>query len=163
MVFKGFARCFGDNITSDNLTPTKYKEYNFTMKDYAEHMMEDIRPGFYSEIKPGDFIVAGTNFGCGSSRESAAAAVREAGMSGVIAKSFNRTFLRNAVSLGLPLFECDTSAIQEGDKLELDTDAGALKTPSGKIKVTSFPSTLLEVVLSGGMLRYFMEHGEFKV
>lgn len=163
MIFKGRALCFGDNITTDNITPTKYKEFNFTMRDYAEHMMEDIRPGFFNEIKPGDFIVAGSNFGCGSSRESAAAAILEAGISGVFAKSFSRTFLRNCVAIGLPLFECDTTPIKEGDHLEMDVDTSILKLPDQEIRVTPFPPALLEVVLSGGMLKYFMEHGEFKV
>ena len=163
MKFKGTAHCFGNNVTSDSLTPTKLKETKLTMKEYVKYMLDDLRPGFYKEIKPGDFIVAGTNFGCGSSRESAAAVIRAAEMAGVIANSFSRIFLRNSVSVGLPLFECDTSLIKDGDEIEVDTDTGIIKTPSCEIEAKPFPPALLEVVLAGGMLKYFLEHNDYKV
>ena len=96
------------------------------MKELSTHLMEDIRPGFYKEIKEGDFIVAGENFGMGSSREQAPLVIQAAGIGAVVAKSFARIFYRNCINVGLPVIECDTSQIAEGDVLEVDIENGVV-------------------------------------
>jgi len=163
MKYNGFAHCFGDDINTDYLSPSKYKARKLTFEEYATHMMEDIRPGFYETLKPGDILVAGENFGCGSSRESAPRVVQAAKISVVLAKSFARIFYRNAVSLGLPLLEVDTDQIKEGDPLEVDVITGIVKTPRGEIRGTPLPPTLLKVLLEGGMLANFRKNGCFKL
>jgi len=161
VIYEGNAHCFGDDINTDYITPGKYKSQQLTFEQYATHIMEDIDPGFYERINKGDFIVAGENFGCGSSRESAPRIVLAAGISAVLAKSFARIFFRNAISLGLPLIECDTDAIIPGEKLVVDVVAGTVTTEHGVIQGKPLPSALMKCLLDGGMLENFKKYGTF--
>lgn len=164
MILHGKALCFGDNITTDYLSPGRYKYFNLTMKEYASHMMEDIRPGFYDTICPGDILVAGKNFGCGSSRESAPAVIKEAGISCVLAKSFARIFYRNAISIGLLLIECDTSDIQDCTSIDVDVTSGTVTLENGLvINGKPLPENMLNAVLNGGMSQDFIKYHEFRL
>ena len=118
------------------------------MNDLSTHLMEDLRPGFYREIEKGDFIVAGQNFGMGTSREQAPLVIKAAGCSAVIAKSFARIFYRNCINVGLPLIECDTSGIEEGDVLRVDLEGGIVHnlTKGKEIKTTPLPKVMLKIL-----------------
>src|SRR3989339_1209581 len=126
-----------DDINTDYIISGRYKFKIQDPYELAKHVMEDIDPEFYSRVKKGDFLVAGRNFGCGSSREQAPQAIKYAGISAVIAKSFARIFYRNCYNLGLPAIEAYTDGIDDADELELDLDAGVLrnKTKKQEIKV----------------------------
>ncbi|HQP91991.1 MAG TPA: 3-isopropylmalate dehydratase, partial [Candidatus Omnitrophota bacterium] len=120
MILNGFSYKLGDDINTDYIISGRYKFSVTDMKELAKHIMEDIDPTFYSRLKPGaSFMVAGNNFGMGSSREQAPIVIKEAGIVGVVAKSFARIFYRNAINIGLPLIEADTTDISENDSLEI--------------------------------------------
>lgn len=128
MKFNAEAIKLGDNINTDFIISGRYKFSITDMKELAKHIMEDMDPSFPSKIKPGaSVIVAGSNFGMGSSREQAPLVIKESGIVAVLAKSFARIFYRNGFNIGLPLIEVDTSAINEGDVLSIDADTGVLK------------------------------------
>ncbi len=167
MLLKGFSRRtkIVDDINTDYIISGRYK---FNIQDpfeLAKHVMEDLDPDFFSKIKKGDFIVAGKNFGCGSSREQAPMAIKYAGISAVIAKSFARIFYRNCFNLGLPLIECDTDEIEDGDEIEIDLDKGILidKTKNFEIKIKPFPKTMQTLLNDGGLVEHFKKHGGFKL
>lgn len=167
MLLKGFARRtkIADDINTDYIISGRYKFKIQDPYELAKHVMEDLDPEFYSKIKKGDFIVAGKNFGCGSSREQAPMAIKYAGISAVIAKSFARIFYRNSFNLGLPLIECDTDKIEENDELEIDLNAGILKNISKgfEIKIKPFPKTMQILLNDGGLVEHFKKHGGFKI
>ncbi len=167
MLLKGSARKTKvvDDINTDYIISGRYKFKIQDPYELAKHVMEDLDPEFYSKIKKGDFIVAGRNFGCGSSREQAPMAIKYAGISAVIAKSFARIFYRNCFNLGLPLIECDTDNINDGDELELDLDAGKLKnkTKDFEVAVNPFPQTMQTLLNDGGLVEHFKKHGGFKL
>lgn len=164
MKLKGRAHKFGDCVNTDYIISGRYKFKVQDPKELARHLMEDIRPGFYKEIRGGDLIVAGENFGCGSSREQAPLAIKYAGISAVLAKSFARIFFRNAVNLGLLLIECDTDGIKKGDLLEVDTDAGLLLDVTSKKKkgIKPLPGFMAEIIKDGGIIEHFKKHKGFK-
>ena len=120
MLLKGRAWKFGDNISTDHITPGRYYHLRSNLPELAKHVMEDADPEFPKKMKPGDFIVAGNNFGMGSSREHAPLALKIAGISAVIAKSYARIFYRNAINIGLPVLIADTDEIESMDELEVD-------------------------------------------
>jgi 3-isopropylmalate/(R)-2-methylmalate dehydratase small subunit len=160
---KGLRLPQNDDINTDYIISGRYK---FKIQDPAElakHVMEDLDPNFYSKIKKGDFIIAGSNFGCGSSREQAPMAVKYAGISAVIAKSFARIFYRNCFNLGLPAIECDTDKIAEGDELEVDMDGGVIrnKTKNITIKISAIPKVMQTLLADGGLVAHFKKHGGF--
>ncbi|MCX5749388.1 MAG: 3-isopropylmalate dehydratase small subunit [Candidatus Saganbacteria bacterium] len=165
MLLKGFSHTLkiSDDINTDYIISGRYKFKIQDPDELAKHIMEDIDPDFYGKIKSGDFIVAGKNFGCGSSREQAPMAIKHAGISAVIARSFARIFYRNCFNLGLPLIECDTSGISEKDELEIDMDNGVLKdlTKGINIKIKPFPKTMQTLLADGGLVRHFKKHGGF--
>jgi 3-isopropylmalate/(R)-2-methylmalate dehydratase small subunit len=163
MVLEGFARVFGDHINTDYLISGKYKSRLTDLNEMAKHIMEDIRPGFYNEIKPGDFIVGGLNFGCGSSREAAAWVIKKAGISAVLAKDFARIFFRNSINIGVPVLRVDTSLIQEGDKLKIDLDAGKIEnlTREGVLTIPPLPPFIQKILDAGGMAEYLKNHKSF--
>lgn len=169
MILKGKAHRFSpnDNINTDYIISGRYKFKSQDMKEMARHLMEDIDPDkdFYSKIAPGDFIVAGRNFGCGSSREQAPRVVKEAGLSAVIAKSYARIFYRNAFNVGFPLVECETDSIEAGDELEVDVDKGILRniTKGSEIKIKPFPKTMQILLEDGGLMPHIRKHGGFKL
>ncbi|HHW19215.1 MAG TPA: nickel-dependent lactate racemase [Firmicutes bacterium] len=158
---RGIARKFGDDINTDYIIAAKRKTQSTDLDELVKHIMEDIRPGFYNELKPGDFIVGGKNFGCGSSRENAPQLLKHAGISCVVATSFARIFFRNCVSVGLLPVICDTSPIDEGDVLELDAGRGELRdvTKGLSFKITPLPKVMQDILKEGGVLNYILKYG----
>jgi 3-isopropylmalate/(R)-2-methylmalate dehydratase small subunit len=133
------------------------------MNELAKHVMEDIAPDFSRNVKKGDIIVAGRNFGCGSSREQAPRALKAAGVSAVIAKSYARIFYRSSFNIGLPLLECDTDWINAGDELTLDLDKGeVVDQRTGKtVKSAPIPKTMQTLLADGGLIPHLKKHGGF--
>lgn len=163
MVLKGTAHRFGDDINTDYIISGKYKFKTLDMGELAKHVMEDLDPRFYERLKPGDFVVAGRNFGCGSSREQAPLALIHAKVGGVIATSFARIFYRNAVNTGLPVIECDTAGIYQGDVLEVDLDEGAVRdlTRGLRIPTRPLPPFMQRILADGGLVAHIEKHGGF--
>ncbi|MGB9133485.1 MAG: homoaconitase small subunit [Methanosarcina sp.] len=144
---------FGDDVDTDVIIPGKYLRTK-DMQIFAAHAMEGIDPEFAKKVKPGDLIVAGTNFGCGSSREQAPLALKHAGVACVIAKSFERIFFRNAINVGLPLMEADVEC-QEGDEVEVDLLKGEVTVSTkGKFKGNKLPDFLLDMLTDGGLVAH---------
>jgi len=162
-VLMGSARVFGDNINTDYIIASKYKSKVMDVTALVPHVMEDIRPGFAATIAPGDLLVAGENFGSGSSREIAARVLREAGLSAVLARSFARIFFRNAINVGFPVLEVDTRGIEEGDRLELDLSSGVLRnmTRHWDRAVATLPPVMLEILRDGGLAAHLRKHRGF--
>lgn len=164
MILKGCSYKFGDDINTDYIISGRYKFSITDMKELAKHILEDLDPDFYSKLKPGQsFLVAGTNFGMGSSREQAPLVIKESGIVGVIAKSFARIFYRNAVNIGLPLIEADTDGIEPGDELEIELENGVLrnKTKNTEIKIRPLPPFMCKLLDDGGLVEHFKKHKGF--
>lgn len=155
-VLTGKAHKFGDNINTDYIMACRNRAKSLDYKELAQYLMEDIRPGFYTSFQYGDFIVAGHNFGCGSSREYAARILKEGGCNAVISSSFARIFYRNAINVGLIPIECNTSQIEDGDQLELDINFGHIKIPGKEIKLTikPIPTFMQEIISAGGLSNF---------
>ncbi|OQX54700.1 MAG: 3-isopropylmalate dehydratase [Candidatus Omnitrophica bacterium 4484_213] len=154
----GYAKKFGDDVNTDLIISGRYKFSITDIKELSRHIMEDIRPNFYDEIKGKEiFIVAGRNFGCGSSREQAPLVIKSAGVKAVIANSFARIFYRNSFNIGLPLIICDTEEIKENDFLEMDLDRGILKMED-KQMIFSLPSLMKEILRAGGGMKYAQDY-----
>ena len=156
---------FGDNINTDYITPGRY---NLTTdeKRLAKIVFKEYRPEFAEKVRPGDIIVAGKNFGCGSSRETAALALKAAGIKLIIAKSFSRIFFRNAVNIGLPVIICEEAdKIEEKDVLEIDFRKGLIRIVNKNIilKCSSLPDFILNIINEGGLINYIKKHGGFKI
>ena len=154
---KGIVHKFGDNIDTDVIIPARYLNAP-SPAELAKHCMEDIDPTFASRVKPGEIIVGGANFGCGSSREHAPIAIQAAGVSCVIAASFARIFYRNAINIGFPILECPEAAdaIEEGDQVEVDFDAGIIRdlTKNTEFKAQPFPEFLQKMIEANGLVNY---------
>jgi len=166
MSIKGKAIKLGDNINTDFIISGRYKFAITDIRELCKHIMEDIDPGFASKIRPGNsIIVAGNNFGMGSSREQAPLVIKEAGITAVVAKKFARIFYRNSFNIGLPLIEADTDSISEGDELEIDIDRGVLKNLSRKTesKFNPFPGFMHGLLREKGIVNYFKKHKELKI
>ncbi len=147
---------FGDDIDTDAIIPGKYLTIN-KPEELAKHAFEGVRPEFAMGVKDGDMIVAGFNFGCGSSREHAPLALRGARVKCIIAKSFARIFFRNSINIGLPLLECpDADKIEEGDHIEVDLSSGNITniTKNQTYKATPLPDFVQEIVGEGGLIGY---------
>jgi 3-isopropylmalate/(R)-2-methylmalate dehydratase small subunit len=166
MILKGFTYKLGDDVNTDYIISGRYKFSISDMKELAKHIMEDIDPTFYSRLKPGQsFLVAGKNFGMGSSREQAPLVIKEAGIVGVIAKSFARIFYRNAINIGLPLIEADTDKISENDSLQIDLEKGELKNLSknAETKIKPLPPVMRKLLADGGLVEHFKKYGGIKL
>jgi len=165
MILKGKAHILGDDINTDYLISGRYKFKTLDKKELASHLLEDLDPEFTKKITPGDIIVAGNNFGCGSSREQAPLAIKYAGISAVVAKSFARIFFRNSINVGLPLVECDTSQIKEGDQLEINFSKGELVSFTQKktIGFKPLPKIMVEILSEGGLVPYFQKYHQFQL
>ncbi len=155
MKAKGIVHKFGDNVNTDDIIPAKF--LNTTdPKELASHCMEGISADFAKKVKTGDIIIAGKNFGCGSSREHAPFSIKSAGVSCVIAETFARIFYRNSINIGLPILESETAAaeIEDGDEIEVDFDNGEIKNiTTGKVyKSQSFPEFMRKIIAAGGLL-----------
>lgn len=154
---KGNAFKYGDNVDTDVIIPARYLAIQ-DQKELAEHCMEDIDTAFVKKVKQGDIMVAGKNFGCGSSREHAPLVIKVAGVSCVIAKTFARIFYRNAINIGLPIIECPEAAkgIDAGDEVEVDFDSGVIcnRTKGTQYKGQPFPKFMQKIIKAEGLVNY---------
>jgi 3-isopropylmalate/(R)-2-methylmalate dehydratase small subunit len=164
MLLKGKTHKFGNDINTDYIISSKHKSKFKDIKQMSEYLMEDISPGFATKIAEGDFIAAGTNFGCGSSREAAPRVIQEAGISAVFAISFGRIFYRNAINVGLPVVECNTDTIEDGDLLSFDLSNNSLRndTRGASIKINPLPKFMRLILEEGGLIKYVKKFG-FKI
>ncbi|HSV31840.1 MAG TPA: 3-isopropylmalate dehydratase small subunit [Atribacteraceae bacterium] len=164
MELRGKAHTFGDDINTDYIISGKYKFRTLDMNELGKHVMEDLDPDFSSKVRPGDFLVAGKNFGCGSSREQAPRALLASGIRAVLARSFARIFFRNAINCGLAVIECDTSRIESGDELVIDFSSGEVSDLSnGEIVVARpLPTIMIRILEEGGLIPYFKKYGTFQ-
>ncbi len=158
MILKGRVWLFGDNVDTDAIIAARYLS-SVDPRELARHLMEDIKPDFFEKVRPGDILVAGSNFGCGSSREHAPLAIKGAGISCVVARSFARIFYRNAINIGLPILECpdDLSALRPGeDQLQVNLDRGLIiHIQSGReYQAAPFPPFMQEIISCGGLVEY---------
>ena len=155
MIKEGNAIKYGDNIDTDVIIPARYLNTS-DPKELASHCMEDIDTSFTARVKPGDIMIGGENFGCGSSREHAPIAIKESGISIVIAKSFARIFYRNSINIGLPILECpDASAgIDDGDEVTVDYDTGIITnvTKGQTYQAEPFPAFIKDMIQKGGLM-----------
>ena len=161
----GRAFKFGDNISTDHIIPGRYAYLRSNLPELAKHVMEDADTSFVSRVSRGDFIVAGNNFGLGSSREHAPLVIKMAGVSAILAKSVARIFFRNAINLGLPVLICNTDTINEGDELEIQLDTGTIHdiTTGETLTFNPIPEVMLNILGEGGLLPYIKKHREFKL
>ena len=165
MILKGRAWKFGDNITTDHITPGRYYHLRSKIEELAKHVMEDADPDFMKKFSKGDFVVAGKNFGMGSSREHAPLALKVAGVSAVIAKSFARIFYRNAINVGLPVLIADTDNIDSGDELEVDLEKGVIRNLSKGVEIRAkpLPEFMLRILNEGGLVDFVKKYGDIEV
>ena len=154
-----------NNINTDYIISGRYKFRISDIKELAKYIFEDIYPNFYKRMKRGDYIVAGENFGCGSSREQAPLVIKETGAAAVLAKSFARIFFRNAFNIGLCAVQCDTSAIEEGDVIQLDLKKGVVfnRSKNTEIKTMPIPNLMRKLLNDGGVIRHFKKYGDFRI
>lgn len=164
MVFEGKVIKYGDNVDTDVIIPARYLNTS-DKKELASHCMEDLDQSFAERVQKGDIMVAGFNFGCGSSREHAPIAIKESGISLVIAKSFARIFYRNSINIGLAILECPEAAeaIEEGNIVEADLNKGILtnKTTGKQYKTEPFPEFIQSIITNGGLVES-IKNGSFK-
>lgn len=160
MILKGKVHKYGDNVDTDVIIPARYLNTS-DPDELAAHCMEDIDGDFIKKVQPGDIIVADENFGCGSSREHAPLAIKTAGVSCVIAKTFARIFYRNAINIGLPILQCPDAvdAISAGDEVEVDTASGKITNlKTGKsYQAMPFPEFMQNLISAGGLIAYAQE------
>ena len=156
-MLKGKVHKYGANVDTDVIIPARYLNLSDPV-ELAKHCMEDIDPDFVKQVKPGDIIVATTNFGCGSSREHAPLAIKASGISCTIAKSFARIFFRNAINIGLPLLECSEAVdnTESGDVLEVELSTGKIKNLTRGLEFTAkpYPDFMAELISAGGLIEY---------
>ena len=164
-MLKGRAFKFGDGISTDHIIPGRLAHLRSNLPELAKHALEDADPTFVSRVKAGDFIVAGSNFGLGSSREHAPLVIKMAGVSAILAKSAARIFFRNAINLGLPVLICDTDGIADGDELAVDLAAGTVRnvTRGKQLTFGKIPEVMLHILGEGGLIPYIQKHGGFKL
>ena len=157
MFIQGKARRVGDNVNTDQMYPTRYTSI-VEDSEMAKHCMEDYDPDLIKRMDPGDVLVAGVGFGCGSSREHAPKSVKAAGFSCVVAKGFSRIFYRNAINIGLPIIECPAAAkeIEAGDTVEIDFDSGMIynRTKGTEFKGQAFPEFMQKIIKAEGLISY---------
>lgn len=156
---------FGDNISTDLIAPGRFLYLRSNLPELAKHTLEDADPTFVGRVKKGDFIVAGKNFGLGSSREHAPLIIKMSGVNAILAKSVARIFFRNAINLGLPVLICDTDKINDGDTLEIDLRTGEVAdlTSKTKLYVNPIPDIMLHILEEGGLVSYIKKHKDFSV
>lgn len=164
-MLNGKAWKFPDNISTDHIAPGRLFHLRSNLPEFAKHVLEDADPEFASKVQKGDFVVAGSNFGLGSSREHAPQIIKLSGVSAVIAKSFARIFYRNAINIGLLLLECDTDGIDAQDELEVDVRLGIIKnlTKNTEINFKPLPEVMIKLQQDGGLIEHIKKHGDFKL
>jgi 3-isopropylmalate/(R)-2-methylmalate dehydratase small subunit len=161
-MLRGRAHKCGDSISTDHIIPGRYAHLRSNLPELAKHVLEDADVNFVSKVKPGDFVVGGSNFGLGSSREHAPLVIKMAGVKAILAKSVARIFFRNAINLGLPVLICDTDKINDGDELEIDLTAGTVrdKTNGSVLIFGRIPDVMLKILDEGGLIPYIQKHGD---
>jgi 3-isopropylmalate/(R)-2-methylmalate dehydratase small subunit len=157
----GHAHVYGDDVNTDYIIPSRYKAKSDNLKETARYLMAEYDPDLWERLRPGDFLVGGYNFGCGSSRETAPRIIQLNNVGAVLAKSFGRIFYRNAVNIGLPLVVCDTDGIGMGDLLRLDLEGGCIvnETASTMIRFKPLESFVRDILRAGGAVPYMREQG----
>jgi len=156
---------FGDDVSTDLIAPGRYFHLRSNLPELAKHCLEDADPSFAANVKPGDFVVGGRNFGLGSSREHAPVIIKMAGAAAVLARSFARIFYRNAVNVGLPVVECDTSVFDAGDELNVDLTAGVINDLTKGVTVSFHPleDAMRRILDDGGLVQHVKKHGGFAI
>ena len=149
-----------DNIDTDRIIPGKYTK-TLDMSELASHVLEDLDPAFSKLVSVGDVLVAGGNFGCGSSREQAPIALKAAGVSAVVAKSFARIFFRNAINIGLLVIEAPDHEIQNGAQVTIDIENGVITSEGKEYRATKMPDVMLKILNAGGLVDYLKTHGGY--
>ena len=153
---------FGNDIDTDQIIPGRYSPYMTSEDELNQYAFIENRPEFAAQVQPGDVIVAGRNFGCGSSREYAPRALLKCGIAAIIAPSFARIFFRNAINLGIPLFETDlTREVADGEQVTLDIEASRLLTPSGAYDLPPQPAFVQQIQREGGIVAYYQRYNRF--
>jgi len=154
---------FGDDLDTDQMVPGRYAPFMVGAEKFHTYAFCDARPGFAKEVRQGDILVGGENFGCGSSREYAPLALKKLGVSGIVAVNFARIFFRNCINLGIPVLE-SAEAIRlarDGDEVTLDLGSGTLRTPGGDATLRPLAPFAQEILSAGGVVSYIREHGDF--
>ena len=164
-MLRGKVLKLGDNISTDHIQPGRYSYLRSNLPELAKHVLEDVDPTFVSRVRKGDFVVAGRNFGLGSSREHAPLIIKLVGVSAVLAKSVGRIFFRNAINVGLPVLICDTDRISDGDELEVDLAAGTIVDLSNGARLTfgKIPEVMLNILNEGGLVPHIKKYGDFEI
>ncbi|MEW6379021.1 MAG: 3-isopropylmalate dehydratase [bacterium] len=164
-MLEGHAKKFGDNISTDLIAPGRLFHLRNNLPELAKHVLEDAEPNFYEKIQKGDFIVAGRNFGLGSSREHAPAIIKIAGIGAVLAQSVARIFFRNAINVGLPVFECDTSRIEAEDHLRINVLQGTVENLTQGISLPfhALPQIMVDILNDGGLVPHIQKNGGFNL
>lgn len=152
---------FGADVNTDQIVPGRFAPYMTSEAELRKYPFIEARPEFAATVQPGDVIVAGSNFGCGSSREYAPLALRMVGVGAIIAPSFARIFFRNALNLGIPLWEADLQWLADGAEVELDVENGVLRTEQRAVQLPRTPAWMQEVWRAGGIVPFYREHGRF--
>lgn len=160
-ILRGGVHKFGDDVNTDYIISGRYKFKTLDPAELAKHVFEDIEPDFARKVSPGDFVVAGENFGCGSSREQAPLAIKHAGVGAVLARSFARIFYRNAINIGLPILVTETEKINNDDTLRVDLEKGEIiaENRNLSLSVDAFPPEILKIIEAGGLVEYFRKYG----
>lgn len=158
----GMAHVYGDNIDTDRIIPGKYTK-TLDLQSLADHVMEDLDPEFSKKVKQGDIVVAGENFGCGSSREQAPIALKTAGVSLIIAHSFARIFFRNAVNIGLPIMEVKDFNIKPGDTVEADLITGTIIANGETFNGTRMPEVMINILNEDGLVNYLSKYKTYHI
>ena len=162
-MLKGKVFKFEDNISTDHIVPGRLLHLRSNLPALAKHVLEDADPTFVQRVKEGDFVVAGKNFGLGSSREHAPLVIKMSGVSAILAKSVARIFFRNAINVGLPVLICDTESINDGDELEVDLEQGKVKnlTNGTELSFSRMPEIMLRILNEGGLSHYIKKYKDF--
>jgi 3-isopropylmalate/(R)-2-methylmalate dehydratase small subunit len=165
MIMRGHAWKLGDGITTDHIAPGRYFHLRTNLPEYAKYCLGDIRPDFVKGARRGDMIVAGQNFGLGSSREHAPILLKLNGIGAILAKSVARIFFRNAINSGLPVLIVDTDRIREGDEIELDLDLGSVRnlTHGEVMSAPSLPPVMQAIIKDGGLVEHIKKHGRLQL
>lgn len=160
--YAGRAHVYGDHVDTDRIIPGKYTK-TLDLDSLAAHVLEDLDPEFRERLHPGDIVVGGDNFGCGSSREQAPIALKVAGVSVVVARYFARIFYRNAINIGLPVVEAPDLVADTGDRLEVDLVAGCIRneTRGDVVSFAPTPPVMLSILGAGGLVPFIRKHGDY--
>lgn len=164
-ILEGKSFKFGDDISTDLIAPGRYFHLRSNLPELAKHVLEDADPEFAGKVSQGDFIVAGRNFGLGSSREHAPTIIKMAGVGAVLAKSFARIFFRNSINIGLPVLICDTDKIDEQDILEIDLGKGIIKniTKGTELEFSPLPEVMIKLLNDGSLVEHITKNKGFNL